>query len=732
MITRFIQNSRGQVAIFIALMFQVLFLFFAMIVNVGLLVHHKINLQNSVDLAAYYGASKQAEVLNAISHVNYQIRQSWKLLVWRQKVLGTAGVDPTNFAFPYKKLSANLAVTEKLAGDGPGTKTSSIFEKPTFCITYSPHEIRGAGAAVTTENTCKLMYDASFVKLPTASVLFLPGFNTFGKTVANAITSAATQAFNRCADTGALNYLIGGMFIAAHYRDSEERAYLMNFLATGLSGEEDNFYELSGDQVKTGLEKTLKKNLTDANSATVKYEIYNSLASSSCRNATTPQGTNQPQWMVPIFTYPIWRYLDCNSNLNTADGTIVSSSRQLVKGQLPALLGTANPDYQAGVNAVKEALQPRTTLMGFEKDPWCVPYVGVRATAKPKIPFMPLSEVEISAEAYSKPFGGRMGPWYIKYWPQAVTGTARLGYNVNSSDFVADRSEGIGPTRVTDIAGVTNIDEAVWSPNVARFAGDTLGFSSERVLAFFHNALLGPIATVNRYEKLTLGPQAYPFPVEPDPKISLRYYEDVVVPYTAGDPKDIMTWDKTSNMAPRLRLMEIAAIAPTIFDLSYYSIDPDYYNNYFTTIEKSITKRPGWDTSRFLLGDYGWRANDPVARKMNILDQIKIQRGVGASEALNSDVSMPYVVKEPMHLLNSWAVDNLLDYNVNSVKFGKCYSPAASDYETPMDPPTPGNCVDGGRVGNSVKLVSKEWLKATDLELGGNGLTGAIRNPPPW
>ncbi|MBC7465991.1 MAG: Tad domain-containing protein, partial [Bdellovibrio sp.] len=85
------KNQKGQVAIFVALIFQVIFVFFALLINVGLLVHHKINLQQSTDLAAYYGAMKQAESLNAIAHVNYQIRQAWKLLTWRYRVVGTFG-----------------------------------------------------------------------------------------------------------------------------------------------------------------------------------------------------------------------------------------------------------------------------------------------------------------------------------------------------------------------------------------------------------------------------------------------------------------------------------------------------------------------------------------------------------------------------------------------------------------------------------------------------------------
>ena len=46
------KGQHGQASILIAIIFQVLFIFFAMVINVGLLVHDKINLQNSVDIAA--------------------------------------------------------------------------------------------------------------------------------------------------------------------------------------------------------------------------------------------------------------------------------------------------------------------------------------------------------------------------------------------------------------------------------------------------------------------------------------------------------------------------------------------------------------------------------------------------------------------------------------------------------------------------------------------------------
>src|SRR5437868_12831093 len=96
-------RQKGQASVLVAIIFQILFIFFAMVINVGLFVHDKINLQNSVDIAAYYGAMKQAEVLNAMAHVNYQIRQAYKLMAWRIWVLGNAARNP---AYKHGQLSA--------------------------------------------------------------------------------------------------------------------------------------------------------------------------------------------------------------------------------------------------------------------------------------------------------------------------------------------------------------------------------------------------------------------------------------------------------------------------------------------------------------------------------------------------------------------------------------------------------------------------------------------------
>src|SRR3954466_9796250 len=127
-----IANERGQSAILVAMMFNVLFVFFAMGINVALVVHDKINLQNSTDMAAYYAASKQAEILNVIAHENYQIRQSWKLLVWRYRVLGTMGLirapSPMHPVWT-GELTDDVYPPARSTPDHPG---------PTLCISYKP------------------------------------------------------------------------------------------------------------------------------------------------------------------------------------------------------------------------------------------------------------------------------------------------------------------------------------------------------------------------------------------------------------------------------------------------------------------------------------------------------------------------------------------------------------------------------------------------------------------
>lgn len=749
MMIQLIRNKRGQVAIFIALLFQVLFLFFAMIINVGLLVHHKINLQNSVDLAAYYGAMKQAEVLNAIGHVNYQIRQSWKLLTWRQRVLGSAGAGHP--LAPYPKFLANPNSLNDILAGGPNPLASSAnpYLRPRFCLTYDPHELQNGNTAP--ENTCREMHDASAVALPNPNVLVIPGFFGFGSLVSSAITNAISTITNRCDYIGTFNFVYGGRFIAAHNFDVEQRAYLINYLATGLSAQDNDFYELEGGSAQQGIERTLSKNLTDANRASMSFRVLNGMAQGACRANGADVGSaqlrnNAPGWLVPVEVYPVWRYYDCSVNNNPGGGSAVNQeARQLSAGapNRPQRLTFAPPQLQQAYQELEPFLGARPVLTGFEKDPWCMAYVGVKAETKPKIPFMPLSDITLTAEAYAKPFGGRVGPWYVNRWQPGEFGNGRITATENTPN-IAGKTEltgnpgtYAGSVRTRDVGGIGQIDDLAWAANISRFPGDTLGWASERVLGFFHRVLrAGANSTpVVPYQRLHDG-QALPFPMGADDRLSIRFYSSIGT--SAGiTARDQMTWDDTSNTAPKLRLTEIAAVAPDLFDMAYYSIDPDFYNNYYVKLQSHINRRGGFDNTKQILGDLGSRFGvSDTAERLNVFDQIRIQRMVGNPDSLNSTLSMPYLNKNAAHLLNSWSVDSIVDFSNNTQKFGSCVVPAtgapgSSPFETPLSPATPGNCIYGGRVGYSVKLVARGHLLDPALEIGGQGVSGAIRNPPP-
>lgn len=71
-------NQKGQVAIFTLLIFSLLFMFFGMSINIAMLVHHKINLQNAADMAAMAGAAEQARIMNLIAWKNYELRKNFK------------------------------------------------------------------------------------------------------------------------------------------------------------------------------------------------------------------------------------------------------------------------------------------------------------------------------------------------------------------------------------------------------------------------------------------------------------------------------------------------------------------------------------------------------------------------------------------------------------------------------------------------------------------------------
>jgi hypothetical protein len=119
-------------------------LFFAFVVNVGVLVNAKINLQNAADLAAYAGASVQARQLTNISYLNYEMRRAYKKFLFRYYVVGNMAQlahpnTPAEATRTPRLWSPNGRVGQK-AGD-PVNRAFPLGEKvvdfqvPSLCVT---------------------------------------------------------------------------------------------------------------------------------------------------------------------------------------------------------------------------------------------------------------------------------------------------------------------------------------------------------------------------------------------------------------------------------------------------------------------------------------------------------------------------------------------------------------------------------------------------------------------
>ena len=81
-------DQKGQVSIFLAVITTIVITLVAFVINVGLFVKAKINLQNAVDAGAWSGAAAQARRLSGIAYLNWEMRNTYKEWMFKYYVLG--------------------------------------------------------------------------------------------------------------------------------------------------------------------------------------------------------------------------------------------------------------------------------------------------------------------------------------------------------------------------------------------------------------------------------------------------------------------------------------------------------------------------------------------------------------------------------------------------------------------------------------------------------------------
>lgn len=634
--------------VFVALIFQVLFVFFAMAINIGLVIHDKINLQNSVDLGAYYGAQKVAEVLNAMAHINFQIRQDYKLLAYRMRVIGGLGYDnhPGRTGGPTSETPYADADTAGLAAG---------------CIAFrSWREV-----VDNQQNICRSQGHV-IRELPRLPII--AGFIPINAVVSAFVDRVRDFITQECRGKTELNWnYVAGSFYA--YRIAMfKRKEAFKALALNLARPADQMVDMDGNSILLGVQKTIEKNLTyaNANKETLSIEMKNGLE--------MPVTTDLPPWLSEIFITPQLFYV-------FHDGRSGGCTNRVRSIRDDGDVGGKDPTFDANSNGEPNVPRFHSSL-GFEKNPWIMAWIGVKATAQPRKPFAPFGDVvQLKARAFAKPFGGRIGPWFKKRWDR---GAERSGIgNAEIDPLLVPRIS--APGEQPNFGTGANIYPYV--PNYSKYPGDRLGLKSNLAMTFVPG--LSGAASI----------------------LALRDFSHFVdMPTPNGDPLSFGGTGLARNM-------ELAAVAPDLFDITYYSVEPRFNALYGSRGVWQQLQDTAGGTLQVPL-DLGTRLRDnQIVSAKNQVEHLNAgRRG-----------NYFYFVANPNHLLTGWHQKGESDYSMDLDRLGKCDVPVPSE----SAPANPGNCIKGGRTGYSVKLVSRDYLLFEEHAIGGEGSApGGIMNPP--
>jgi len=694
-----LKKQKGQIAVFLALVFFVMFSIFGMTISMGMFIHDKINLQNSTDLASYYVAAKQAEMLGAIAHSNYQIRQSWKLLAFRYRVLGNASRTSGGMMNP-----GIMANPDSFLNDhdeyAPASHSGGV--PPRVCM-GAAHVFKESP----NDNYCKTInFSVSYIP----NVPQIIGIGIVGSTNTT-IDSTNNIISNGCSATSYLNWWFANTIIGAHKLEQRDRRAVIDELAKNLALPiaPGGMKDLDGQDVYEGARKTFEYNLTEANKLDGNPGI---------RFKNSLEGKAPEDWLSPIYVNAIipWSFYN---------GLGAGCSEQVFNhpndtSLVPLLTGGSSDT--AAARLFRDTLDPNgrirdlgalsgfgDPLMGFsvgvEKNPWVMVYNQAEAVVTSTPLF--LSDIfgagiPMRAFAYAKPFGGRIGPWFNKTWPSGATQSSGGG-----------RTDELLPGRV-DFASLGTVadttSDPTYFPNYSRHPGDEDGLTT-KASQVFAGRLIGwttnsPAASVVDSSMRDYVQSTYSF--------FNSLSNDPLAQSNAGS----LPWESFN------RNLEIAAVRPDAFDMTYYSISPTFYSYYVKDkLDQWLPSLLPADVE--LRGDLGFNKDGPAGiNDYDIRDQMELEDYGGVDRRAKA----AWVNNtNKQGFLSGWLPGiEVMDYGPpDNARFAACAGRVPAGRVM-----IPSECVSGGRVGYSVKLISRKYLESGSHPIGGGGSSGSIVNPP--
>lgn len=376
------QNS-GQISVLAALMIgTTFFLFLAFVINTGMVVHAKINLQNAADVAAYAGASTQARQLNQIGVLNYELRRQYKKFIFRYNVLGT--------------LAATQASGSGPVAWGPGPARNQGV--PAVCVTFRSDD-----------NYCQL---STLPRISSPSPSFL---DAIGQALKNVLDQIEQLRQQNCAQIGNTNLALLYLWL---YKTEPETSSL---LAGGGSGSPEDiriFQTLSDLTRGLGLvpKNILLKKRIDSLAGFVNYPGANGLTLAKTQELEGGGDSFARERPIQAF-YSAYNTLGpkvFDTDSIVMDELLPSSPMLKLKtvyGEFDAY-ATQQEIVGSGCEQhwVNLPVKGRTLPLGVSKEPSPLVYYAVRLKARARVLLSPFGDIEMTAYSAAKPFGSRIGP----------------------------------------------------------------------------------------------------------------------------------------------------------------------------------------------------------------------------------------------------------------------------------------------------------------------------------
>jgi hypothetical protein len=395
-------SEKGQISIMVGVMMSTFILFFAFVINTGMLVNAKINLQNAADLAAYAGAAVQARQMTQISYLNYEMRRQWKKLLFRLYVVGNMSQD----GFPRTPGGSGAMVYK------PNNGSAVNYGIPSTCIIFNSRD-----------NYCHIT-DLEKIEIPPQTFL-----DSVTDTLRGQLQSLEEIRQNTCKATGLTNKMLNVYWL---FNADPMLTSLSSAGNTALAQDQFNASRIiQGLTYGLGIVprelilrfriKTLNAYVNSPNQKSINREMVENLSKSAdpasfertiqafysayytLGNHSFPGASIMLDEMLPGDTSSA-NLLQLKDIKQRVDTFVIDFS---IGGNIGGAASRVGNDCKAMMIPISLA---KPLVVGVYKDPTVMTYYAVRVKAKARILFSPFGDIEMKAYAAAQPFGSRIGP----------------------------------------------------------------------------------------------------------------------------------------------------------------------------------------------------------------------------------------------------------------------------------------------------------------------------------